>query len=152
MNKSECEEIVRMVHALFNQALYKGDEKTVFSSWFALLEDLEFEETRAAVVACSSEEKYMPNAGAVRRQAKLSRLNVSPPTPHQFWGHIQSVIKARNTGTHENIRKDIAEHPVVMKTIEDIGADVVFGLHTNGDRAWVLEAYNENLRKHMANA
>ena len=46
-----------MVHALFNQALYKGDEKTVFSSWFALLEDLEFEETRAAVVACSSEEK-----------------------------------------------------------------------------------------------
>ena len=152
MNKSECEEIVSMVHALFNQALYSADKKTIFSAWFALLEDLGFEETRAAVIACSSEEKYMPTAGAIRRQVKIFRLDCTPPTPHMFWAHIQAVIKARNTGTHENIRKEVAEHPVVMKTIEDTGADVVFGLHTNGDRTWILEAYNENLRKHMANA
>ena len=152
MNKPECEEIVSMVHALFNQALYSADKKTIFSAWFALLEDLEFEETRAAVVACSSEEKYMPTAGAIRRQVKLSRLNIPIPSAHMFWGYIQAVIKSRNTGSPVNVRKETAEHPVVRKTIEDIGADVVFGLHTNGDRTWVLEAYNENLRKHMANA
>lgn len=152
MNKPECEEIVRMLHALYNQTLYKGDEKTVFSSWFALFEDLEHEETRQAVIDCTAEEKYMPNAGAIRRQVKKGRLENTPPTTHQFWGYIQAVIKARNTGTVQNLRKETAEHPVVIKTIEDIGAEVVFGLHTNGDRTWVLEAYTENLRKHLTNA
>ena len=141
-----------MVHALFNQALYAADKKTIFSAWFALLEDLEFEETRQAVIACSSEEKYMPTAGAICRQVKMSRQRIPPPTPHQFWAYIQAVVNNHRAGITGNIRKETAEHPAVVQTIKDIGADVIFGLHTNGDRTWALEAYTENLKKFLANA
>lgn len=152
MNKSECEEIVLMQYALFNQALYSADKKAVFLAWFAMLEGLEFEETRAAVVACSSEEKYMPTAGAICRQVKMSRQRIPPPTPHQFWAYIQAVVNNHRAGITGNIRKETAEHPAAVQTIKDIGADVIFGLHTNGDRTWALEAYTENLKKFLANA
>ena len=72
------------------------------------------------------------------------------PTEHQFWSYIQAGIKARNEGTTIKTRKEIAEHPIVIKTIEEIGHDVVWGLHTNGDRQWALAAYNENLKRFMA--
>jgi hypothetical protein len=41
--KEELQELVRFVYALYNQALYKADEKQIFLAWWALLQDLEAE-------------------------------------------------------------------------------------------------------------
>ena len=91
----------------------------------------------------------MPTPGTLRR--RVISKDEAIPSEHEFWAYIQAGIKARNEGTTIKTRKEVAEHQVVLKTIEEIGHNVVWGLHTNGDRQWALAAYNETLRQFMAN-
>lgn len=148
MNKNELKDLVRTAFALFNQTLYAADHDITFKSWFSVLFDLPLEDCRQALEAYAISDKFMPTPGALRRMVIIKKESV--PSEHEFWAYIQAGIKARNEGTTIKARKEIAEHEVVLKTIEEIGPDVVWGLHTNGDRQWALAAYNETLRQHMA--
>jgi|TARA_B100000678_G_C18092439_1_gene455345 hypothetical protein len=148
MNKNELKDLVLMTFALFNQTLYAADQDITFKSWFSVLRDLQFEDCRQALETCAISDKFMPTPGALRRFVIVKKEGI--PTEHQFWSYIQAGIKARNEGTTIKTRKEIAEHEIVLKTIEEIGPDVVWGLHTNGDRQWALAAYTENLKQHMA--
>jgi hypothetical protein len=150
MEKSELQDLVQECFVLFNQTLYEKDRKVILKAWWALLQDLPYEEARQELIRYSMQEQWMPTPGALRRRWVQGTMNGAAPSPHQFWGYIQAVIKARNAGTTINIKKEIAEHPAVTQTIEDLGADVAWNLTTNGDRTWVLEAYTENVKQFMA--
>jgi hypothetical protein len=148
MTKTELKDLVQRCFALFNQTLYAADQDITFKSWFSVLHDQAFEDCRQALETCAISDKFMPTPGALRRHVISAAEEV--PTEHMFWSYIQAGIKARNEGTTLKVRKEIAEHEVVLKTIEEIGTHVVWGLHTNGDRQWALAAYNENLKRFMA--
>jgi hypothetical protein len=148
MLKNELKDLVLRSFALFNQTLYAADQQITLTSWFSVLHDLQFEECRQALETCAIADKFMPTPGALRRLVISKKEDI--PTEHEFWSYIQAGIKARNEGTTIKIRKEITEHPIVTKTVEEIGHNVIWGLHTNGDRQWALAAYNENLKQHMA--
>ena len=150
MIKAELQELVRLAYALHNQTLYSKDEKHVFQAWWALLQDLAPEDARREILMYSTQSKFMPTPGAVRLAVKKTQISDLPPGPHEFWAHLQEVRNNRNRGIHEITRKEVAEHECVQKCIERCGASVVFGLSTNGDRAWVLEAYTEITSAFMA--
>ena len=148
MTKNELKDLVLRAFALFNQTLYAADHEITFKSWFSVLHDQVFEDCRQALETCAISDKFMPTPGALRR--RVISKNEAIPSEHEFWAYIQAGIKARNEGTTIKVRKEVAEHEVVLKTIEEIGPDVVWGLHTNGDRQWALAAYTENLKDFMA--
>ena len=148
MKKNELKDLVLQAFALFNQTLYAADQDITFKSWFSVLFDLPLEDCRQALETCAISDKFMPTPGALRRFVITKKEGI--PSEHQFWAYIQAGIKARNEGTTIKVRKEIAEHEIVLQTIEEIGPDVVWGLHTNGDRQWALAAYTENLKRFMA--
>lgn len=152
MIKEELQELVRFVYALYNQALYKADEKQIFLAWWALLQDLEAGIAKKKVIEHSTLERYMPRPGEIRIAVKKEEMSDLPPGPHEFWAHLQDVRINRNYGIHEVTRKKVAEHICVKETIAKVGASVAFGLSTNGDRTWVLEAYTEITRDYMVKA
>ena len=148
--KTELQELVRLAHALYNQTLYSKDEAHIFQAWWALLQDLDPDHVRQKILDISMQSKYMPTPGAVRLSIKKALIPDCPPGPHEFWAYLQEVRNNRNNGTHQITRKEVAEHPCVQKCIQQVGATVAFGLITNGDRAWVLEAYTEITGAFMA--
>ena len=148
MKKNELKDLVLQAFALFNQTLYAADQDITFKSWFSVLHDIGFEDCRQALETCSISDKFMPTPGSLRRHVITKKEGI--PSEHQFWAYIQAGIKARNEGTTIKTRKEIAEHEVVLNTIEEIGPEVAWGLHTNGDRQWALAAYTENLKRFMA--
>ena len=149
MKKNELKDLVLQAFASFNQTLCTSDREITFRAWFALLHDLRFEDCCQALETFAISDKFMPTPGALRRHVISARDAI--PSEHEFWAYIQAGIKARNEGTTIKTRKEIAEHPIVVKTIEEIGPEVAWGLHTNGDRQWALAAYTENLKRFMAN-
>ena len=150
MIKTEQQELVRLAHALYNQTLYSKDEAHIFQAWWAQLQDLYPDHVRQKIIDISMQSKYMPTPGAVRLSIKKALIPDCPPGPHEFWAYLQEVRNNRNNGTHQITRKEVAEHPCVQKCIQQVGATVAFGLITNGDRAWVLEAYTEITGAFMA--
>lgn len=152
MIKEELQELVRFVYALYNQALYKADEKQIFLAWWALLQDLEAGIAKKKVIEHSTLERYMPRPGEIRIAVKKEEISDLPPGPHEFWAYLQDVRTNRNYGIHEVTRKEVAEHICVKETIAKVGASVAFGLSTNGDRTWVLEAYTEITHDFMIKA
>ena len=152
MIKAELQELVRLVYSLYNQALYKADEKQIFLAWWALLQALAAGEAKKKIMEHSTLERYMPRPGEIRVAVKKDEISDLPPGPHEFWAYLQEVRNNRNYGIHEITRKEIAEHICVKETVAKVGASVAFGLSTNGDRTWVLEAYTEITRDYMVKA
>lgn len=152
MIKAELQDLVRFVYSLYNQALYKADEKQIFMAWWALLHDLAAGEAKKKIIEHSTLERYMPRPGEIRIAVKKEEMSDLPPGPHEFWAYLQDVRNNRNAGVHEITRKEVAEHICVKETIAKVGASVAFGLSTNGDRTWVLEAYTETTREFMVKA
>lgn len=150
--KAELQDLVRFVYSLYNQALYKADEKQIFMAWWALLHDLAAGEAKKKIIEHSTLERYMPRPGEIRIAVKKEEMSDLPPGPHEFWAYLQDVRNNRNAGVHEITRKEVAEHICVKETIAKVGASVAFGLSTNGDRTWVLEAYTETTREFMVKA
>jgi hypothetical protein len=65
-----------------------------------------------------------------------------------MWAHIQTLIKNTNTGTRTENPKEIAEHPCVQATLKELGP-AMYGLTTNGDRQFALEAYSRHTTTYM---
>jgi hypothetical protein len=147
VTKEELEDLVRFAYALWNKELFEADRRDVCRAWWALLKDLPAEDVRNEIAQLSLVEKFLPNPGAIRRAYKNARMKNPPPTPQQFWGYLQGVIKNQNSGTHQIVGD---QHPVVMAALKELGA-VAFTLTTNGDREYALEAYERCLKEWLRN-
>jgi len=148
MNKQELEAIVRETYGMYNRDLYETDRPHVLRGWWALLQDLPENEVRKTIQNLATREKFLPSAGAIRTAHLETRIKNPPPTPQQMWAHIQTLIKNTNTGTRTESPKEIAEHPCVQATLKELGP-AMYGLTTNGDRQFALEAYSRHTTTYM---
>ena len=144
MTKSELAGLVRFVYAAFNRDLLPSEEKQIFASWWALLQDLPEEETRKALTTLCTLQKYMPNAGAVRRAYFKTRKNDQPPSSQQMWGYLQDLIRSKHSGVPLKLPKEISEHECVQNTMNELGTSA-YSMNTNGDRNFVIEAYKRHV-------
>ena len=144
MKKEELADLVRFVYAAFNKDLLPSEEKVVFSTWWQLLQDLPEKETRKELTTLCTLQKYMPNAGAVRRAYLKTRKENPPPTTQQMWGYLQDLIRSKHSGVPLKLPKEISEHECVQKTMSELGTSA-YSMNTNGDRNFVLEAYGRHV-------
>ena len=144
MTKSELAELVRFAYAAFNRDLLPSEEKQIFAAWWALLQDLPEEETRKELTTLCTLQKYMPNAGAIRRAYFKARKNNQPPSTQQMWGYLQDLIRSKHSGVPLKLPKEISAHECVRNTMSELGASA-YAMHTNGDRQFVLEAYQRHV-------
>ena len=144
MNKSELADLVRFAYAAFNKDLLPSEEKVIFSTWWSLLNDLPEKETRKELTTLCTLQKYMPTAGALRRQYFKTRKNDQPPSSQQMWGYLQDLIRSKHRGVPLKLPKEISEHECVQNTMSELGASA-YSMNTNGDRQFVLEAYQRHV-------
>ena len=144
MNKSELADLVRFAYAAFNKDLLPSEEKVIFSTWWSRLNDLPEKETRKELTTLCTLQKYMPTAGALRRQYFKTRKNNPPPTTQQMWGYLQDLIRSKHSGVPLKLPKEISEHECVQNTMSELGASA-YSMNTNGDRQFVLEAYQRHV-------
>ncbi len=144
MTKSELADLVRFAYAAFNKDLLPSEEKVVFAAWWQLLNDLPEKETRKELTTLCTLQKYMPNAGALRRQYFKTRKNNPPPTTQQMWGYLQDLIRSKHSGVPLKLPKEISEHECVQNTMNELGTSA-YSMNTNGDRNFVLEAYGRHV-------
>lgn len=143
MTKEELEDLVRFSFALWNKELFEADRRDICRAWYEVLKDLPAEDVRREITQLSLVEKFLPNPGAIRRAYKKARMENPPPTPQQFWAHIQTLIKNQNSGTHQIVGN---RHPVEVSALAELGA-VAFTLSTNGDREYALDVYDRHLKE-----
>ena len=148
MKRAELSSLTRFAYAAFNKDLLPSEEKTIFKAWYALLHDLPYEETHQIAATLCTQQKFMPTPGGIRRAYIKAHHESPPPTPQQMWGYLQAVIGASAKGVRYDRGREIAEHPCVRKTLEELGA-AAFMMNTNGDRNFVLEAYSRHVRAHL---
>ena len=144
MNKSELADLVRFAYAAFNKDLLPSEEKVIFSTWWSLLNDLPEKETRKELTTLCTLQKYMPTAGALRRQYFKTRKNDQPPSSQQMWGYLQDLIRSKHSGVPLKLPKEISEHECVQNTMNELGTSA-YSMNTNGDRNFVIEAYKRHV-------
>jgi hypothetical protein len=149
MIKGELSSLTRFMYAAFNKDLLPSEEKTVFKAWYVLLGDLPYKETHQVASTLCTLQKYMPTPGGIRRAYAKTHHQSPPPTPQQMWGYLQEVIGASAKGIRSNAIHEVAEHPCVQATITELGA-AAFTMNTNGDRNFVLEAYQRHTEAHLS--
>ena len=148
MNKQELEEIVRETYGIYNKDLFEVDRPHICRGWYSVLQDLPANDVRKTIQKISTREKFLPSAGAIRNAHLETRIKNPPPTPQQFWGYVQTVNKNIATGTRTESPKEIAEHPCVAATFHELGT-AMLSMATNGDRNFVLEAYNRHVATYI---
>jgi hypothetical protein len=144
VTKAELAQLVRLVYASFNRDLLPSEEKVIFAAWWALLQDLPEKETRKELTTLCTLQKYMPNPGALRRQYFKTRIKNPPPTSQQMWSYLQDLIRSKHSGVPLKLPKEISEHECVQNTMSELGASA-YSMNTNGDRQFVLEAYQRHV-------
>ncbi len=144
MIKAELADLVRFVYAAFNRDLLPSEEKVIFAAWWALLQDLPEEETRKELTTLCTLQKFMPTPGALRRQYFKTRKESPPPTSQQMWGYLQDLIRSKHSGVPLKLPKEISEHECVQSTMSELGTSA-YSMNTNGDRNFVLEAYQRHV-------
>lgn len=148
MIKGELSSLTRFVYAAFNRDLLPSEEKTVFKAWFVLLHDLPYEDTHAVAAVLCTQQKFMPTPGGIRRAYAKAHQESPPPTSQQMWGYLQEIIGASAKGVRSERNSEVAEHPCVRKTLAELGA-AAFTMNTNGDRNFVLEAYQRQVQAYL---
>ena len=157
VTKSELADLVRFVYSAFNKDLLPSEEKRIFATWFELLQELPFEKTFEETRTLCTLQKYMPTVGAVKIASIRALQKNPPPTTQQFWGYLQELIRSRGSGTfmvaHDSATvldglTDIGAHECVRDTINELGG-TAYTMNTNGDRTFVLEAYERRVGAYL---
>ena len=146
MTKTELESLVREAYAMWSKDLFETDRPHVCRAWWALLQDMPYEETRKILANICLVEKFLPTPGAIRIAYEKTRIKNPPPTPHEFWAHLQTLIKNQNSGTHQTNPTKISEHEITKNTLQELGATALT-LTTNGDREYALACFNNHYKK-----
>jgi hypothetical protein len=143
MTRAELVKLVEQAFATYNQNL-PGDEdklKTLYSAWYDLLHDLEYDATKKAFLRLAVNAQYLPRPGELRR----ATINTDKKIP-QFddpivaWGKFIAIIRNVNSGVveHGDLQQPLTE------TIRRLG-EAALGMHTNSDREAFSRVYESVL-------
>ena len=147
MTKEELKDLVDQVYGTYNNVLYEMDKRTIYGAWYALLEDLDYEETRKVFLNIAVYSKFMPRPGDIRRATIDTQTKTTPHLDgYSAWGIFMTIQKDANFGTQTESPRPEA----LQKTLEHLG-DSAFSMHTNGDREAFLRVYEkvvEELDRH----
>jgi hypothetical protein len=124
--------------------LLKVDEKATFNAWYELLSDLEYDEVKSAFLQLATHAKFMPRPGDVRRTAIDTRNKVTPfLDAYSAWGIFQGILKEVHSGAQTE-RPPFDE--ALKNTLIKLG-EVVYDMHTNGDREVFVRTYEQVVQK-----
>ena len=124
--------------------MLKVDEKATFNAWYELLSDLEYDEAKSAFLQLATHAKFMPRPGDVRRTAIDARIKIPPfLDAYSAWGIIQQVIREVHSGAQTE-RPPFDE--ALKNTLIKLG-EVVYDMHTNGDREVFVRTYEQVVQK-----
>jgi len=139
LNKKELEELVTQIYATYREQIYEVDKKTIFKAWYALLEDLEFEDVMAAFLELATFMEFMPRPGALRRAAIDRKLGKNEHLDAAAaWSILQEMRKAADTGQFYQ-----GERPRALLDALSLLGGSSADLYTNGDRDTFVKAYNK---------
>jgi hypothetical protein len=142
VTKDELKKFVRVVYASYNQTLLLSDEAPTFEAWWLQLSDVPYDDGVERLRLWGLTEKYMPNPGNIKKAYIISRTENPPPTPQQFWAHLQTLQKQHNNGTTPNTPTKY-QHPCVTETLKELGATALT-LITNQDREQAYQTYQKH--------
>jgi len=147
MTRAELVKLVEQAFATYNQNL-PGDEeklKTLYSAWYELTHDLEYEVAKRAFLRLAVNAQYLPRPGEIRRTA-INMANQIPIFDDALvaWGKFISLMRDVNSGvrTAENIQQPLSE------TIKQLG-EAALGMHTNSDREAFCRVYEATLTRFL---
>ena len=143
MTKEELQELVIQVYATYAEDLYDVDRPKICRAWYALLQDLSYDDALAAFLEIATFSNYMPKPGTLRR-ATIDRIEgkTEHPEPAAAWSILQEMRKASDMGQVYQGDRPAA----LMETLKMIG-ESVHDLYTNGDRETFVRVYNKAVQK-----
>lgn len=140
MNKHELAEIATSAYALYNQAIPEFDKKIILQAWWDLLQDLEYEPTKKALLNYAATYKTMPTPGEIRRRCVDEAVTVAEtPTPLAAWGIVLRQISLANSGMATST-EDL--HPCILRVMEVIGAGL-YELQGKTDQFQFMRTYEQ---------
>jgi len=140
MNKQELEDFVRQMYGQYNKDLFETDRPHIMRGWHNQLEDTTLQEAQTQLRHIANTEKFMPNAGTIRKKVLEARTQNPPPTPLQIWVYITTLQKNTQQGT-QTPNTPTANHPCTQQLIQDLGP-TLWNLKTNQDRDFTIDHYN----------
>lgn len=141
MTKAELIRLVDQVYATYNNRLPEGDDAqiAIYDSWYDLLHDLSYPETKAAFLKMAVWAEFMPRPGIIRRATIDARIKMTQfDEPLVAWGKWITLSREVNSG----MAPSIAVSEALKMTIQQIG-EAAYGMHTNGDRDAFCKTYEK---------
>lgn len=139
MNRHELVQLVEQAYATYNQQLPVAEDrlKTLYSAWYELLHDLEYEETKKGFLQLAVSAQFMPRPGEIRRTTINRRTKMTSfDDPLVAWGKFLTVISNVNSGVGTPVEMSDA----LRATVKALG-DAAWGMHTNSDREAFCQTY-----------
>jgi hypothetical protein len=143
VTKDELKKFVRLVYASWNQTLLAIDEAPTFEAWWIQLQDCSLETCVQVLKTVGLTEKFMPTPGHIKKTYIYTTHKNPPPTPQQFWTHIQTLQKQHNNGTTPNTPTQ-TPHPCITATLKELGATALT-YTTNQDRQEAYTTYEKHV-------
>lgn len=141
MNRRELVQLVDQVFATYNSPLPSEEAKlkTLYTAWFDLLHDLDYQEAKAAFLQLAVNATYMPRPGDIRRST-INRRTKSRPfdQPLVAWGKWMTVTREVNSGMPLSV--EISE--ALRSTVKLLG-EASYAMHTNSDREAFCRTYEK---------
>lgn len=140
MTKTELKAIVDRIYASWNQTVPAANARTVYESWFRILQDLTVVDVDEAIDELVIQDRYMPRPGTLRRLV-IEKLAQMPPAPAplEAWQQLRAMSESAHNGAYA--RPEM--HPCLAGTLQKLGGSAALGLHTNGDRDAFVEIYTK---------
>lgn len=142
--KAETVQFVELLWATWpNSDLSVAAKKVHYEAWHRILHDLPYTKCTEALDQFVIEDKpWGPRPGAIRRRVvDLMDPDGVAPTTAQAWAQLQRNLHSAVSGVDFT-----PMHPLVAKTVNEIGVTPERGLHTNGDREMFNRVYEETVR------
>ena len=140
MNEREAASIVAVIAAAFPS--WNASRETV-AVYVDALDDLDFEETRAAVRDLLLTEDRWPTIAGIRRRV-ASRAGALAPSPSQVWSEIQQNASTIGRGSSPEF-----SHPAILEAVRAIGWwNICSSSNPETMRAQFLRIYEDTQKRH----
>ncbi len=139
MTRHELVQLVEQAYATYNQTLPAAEDrlKTLYSSWYELLHDLEYQEAKKAFLQIAVSAQFMPRPGEIRRATINRRTKMTSfDDALVAWGKFIAVIQNVNSGVGNPVEMSDA----LRATVKALG-EAAYGMHTNSDREAFCRTY-----------
>jgi len=128
MTKDELVALAERCWATWNQ--WPPDQKAAYDAWWRMLSDLDAASVDLMITRLAVSNSFCPKVGELRRLV----IGNDAPSASEAWSAYLKLDSAINHGTQVPVVDEI-----VKRTVQRCGS----GLHTNGDRQFFVDAYNE---------